>query len=176
MTGTAVYVLSIMMTSLCKSYYQYLLAQGLLFGLGIGLMCDSPLFNVTFRLLTVAFSRFYPSISSVATHFSKHRATALGVAAAGSSTGGIIFPIMLRRLFSQVGFSNAVRISGLLCFLCCGISILTVTSAHPPSPARFKVKDYSDCLKDSRYSLLLIGSALISFGADPSNPHHLRLT
>jgi MFS family permease len=37
-TGTAVYVSSMMIISFCKSYYQYLLAQGVLFGLGIGLM------------------------------------------------------------------------------------------------------------------------------------------
>lgn len=37
-TGAAIYVSSMMMTSLCKSYYQYLLAQGVLFGLGVGLM------------------------------------------------------------------------------------------------------------------------------------------
>jgi len=38
-TGAVIYVSSVMMTSLCKSYYQYLLAQGALFGLGVGLMC-----------------------------------------------------------------------------------------------------------------------------------------
>ncbi|KAF9651599.1 MFS general substrate transporter [Thelephora ganbajun] len=143
-TGASIYVLSMMMISLCKSYYQYLLVQGILFGFGVGLM-------------------FYPSISSVATHFSEYRATALGVAAAGSSTGGIIFPIVLHRLFVQVGFPNTVRISGFLCFLCCGISVLSITSACPPSPTRFKLKDYTSCFKDSRYLLLLIGSALISF-------------
>jgi len=37
--GAVIYVSSVMVTSLCKSYYQYLLAQGALFGLGAGLMC-----------------------------------------------------------------------------------------------------------------------------------------
>jgi MFS family permease len=36
--GAVIYVSSMMMISLCKSYYQYLLAQGVLFGLGVGLM------------------------------------------------------------------------------------------------------------------------------------------
>jgi len=31
--------------------------------------------------------RFYPSMASVSTHFSGYRATALGIAAAGSSLG-----------------------------------------------------------------------------------------
>jgi hypothetical protein len=126
---------------------------------------------VTRSLLNIPFPRFYPSISSVATHFAEYRATALGIAAAGSSTGGIIFPIMLRRLFVEVGFPNAVRISALLSLLCCGISVLTITSVRPPSPTRFRWKDYTSCLKDSRYLLLLIGSALISFGTDPNTSH-----
>jgi hypothetical protein len=88
----------------------------------------------------------------------------------GSSAGGIIFPIMLRRLFAQVGFPNAVRISGFICLFCCGISVLTITSAHPPSPTRFKLKDYTSCFKDSRYLSLLVGSALISLGMVPPHP------
>ncbi|KAF9778633.1 MFS general substrate transporter [Thelephora terrestris] len=144
-TGAVIYTSSIIMISFCKSYYQYLLAQGVLFGLGVGLM-------------------FYPPISSVATHFSEYRATALGIAAAGSSAGGIVFPIMLRRLFLHVGFPYAVRISGFLSLLCCGISALTITSARPPSSTRFKLEDYTSSLKNIKYLLLLSGSALISLG------------
>ena len=84
---------------------------------------------------------------------------------------------MLRSLFAQVGFPNAVRISGFLCLLCCGVSVLTITSVHPPSPTRFELKDYTSCFKDSRYMFLLIGSALISFGIDLTSPRiTLRLT
>lgn len=36
--GTAVLVFSIMITSICKDYYQYILGQGILFGLGVGLL------------------------------------------------------------------------------------------------------------------------------------------
>lgn len=39
LAGSACYVMSIMLTSICVKYYQYLLVQGLLFGLGVGLMC-----------------------------------------------------------------------------------------------------------------------------------------
>lgn len=37
-TGSAICVSSVIIISECKSYYQYLLAQGVLFGLGVGLM------------------------------------------------------------------------------------------------------------------------------------------
>jgi hypothetical protein len=36
--GTAILVFSIMITSVCKEYYQYILCQGILFGLGVGLL------------------------------------------------------------------------------------------------------------------------------------------
>ena len=116
-------------------------------------------------------------MSAVAIHFKEYRATALGIAAAGSSVGGIVSPIMLRRLFVQVGFSNAVRISGFLSLLCCGISVFTITSLHPPSPTPFKLKLYTSCFKDSRYLLLLIGTGLISFGMESVASHMtLKLT
>ena len=37
--GTLVLVFSTMMTSLSSKFYQYILAQGLLFGIGVGMMC-----------------------------------------------------------------------------------------------------------------------------------------
>jgi MFS family permease len=79
---------------------------------------------------------------------------------------------MLRHLFVQVGFLNAVRMSGLISLLCCGFSTLTITSARPPSPAPFKLEDYKSCLKEGRYLSLLVGSAIISLGADPPHTCH----
>lgn len=38
-TGTVIYIFAIMMTSISTQYYQYVLSQGLLFGLGVGLLC-----------------------------------------------------------------------------------------------------------------------------------------
>lgn len=37
-SGTLCYAVSVMMTSLSTKYYQYILAQGVLFGLGVGLL------------------------------------------------------------------------------------------------------------------------------------------
>jgi hypothetical protein len=36
--GSVVYVFAIMMTSISTQYYQYLLAHGVLFGLGVGML------------------------------------------------------------------------------------------------------------------------------------------
>ena len=60
---------------------------------------------------------FLPSLSIVSHHFRARRALATGIAVSGASCGGIVFPIMLNRLFAHpaVGFANGVRVSGVVC-------------------------------------------------------------
>ncbi|KAF7298577.1 Monocarboxylate permease-like protein [Mycena indigotica] len=153
-SGTILYVFSIMMTSLSTRYYQYLLAQGLLFGLGVGML-------------------FYPALSSVATYFSRYRATALGVAASGSSFGGVMYPIMLQRLFERYGFAWGVRISGLVSGVLCCIALMTVTRYTPPTTKQFPVDGLPyrrgagtvmSSFRDARFLLLAAGAALVALG------------
>ncbi len=84
--GSLLVVLGLMMTSLATIYSQIFLAQGLCIGLGAGCL-------------------FIPSIAIVATYFSTKRALATGIAAAGGSIGSVIYPIVLRRLSAQLGFT-----------------------------------------------------------------------
>ncbi|KAF7345139.1 putative transporter MCH4 [Mycena sanguinolenta] len=141
--GSIVYIFSIMMTSISTHYYQYMLAHGVLFGLGVGML-------------------FYPSLSSTATYFCKYRATALGIVASGSSFGGIMYPILLRRLFQLVGFGWGVRISGLLSGVMCCVGTLTVTSASLKKQ-RMTCR-FSETLADSRFLLLAAGSSFVALG------------
>lgn len=57
-----------MMLSLCKEYWQVLLAQGFCIGIGCGML-------------------FVPSVAILSTYFTTKLATATGIAAAGSSLG-----------------------------------------------------------------------------------------
>lgn len=66
--GTFLVVFGMMMTSLCKSYYQILLAQGICVGLGAGCL-------------------FIPSVAIITTYFSSKRAFMTGIANAGGSIG-----------------------------------------------------------------------------------------
>ena len=66
--GTFTIVFGMMMASLCKSYWQYILAQGLVIGIGNGLL-------------------FLPSIAIVPQYFAKRKAFATGIVAIGSSIG-----------------------------------------------------------------------------------------
>ncbi|KAI0738847.1 major facilitator superfamily domain-containing protein [Daedaleopsis nitida] len=143
--GTVVLVFSIMMTSLSSQYYQYILAQGVLFGLGVGMI-------------------FYPSLSAISTYFSKYRGTALGIAFAGSGAGGVVYPIMFQQLFSRVGFAWAVRISGFISLFCCVAAIFTVTSrrgtAAPQSAPWLDTKIF----RDAPFMLVVIGSIFVCLG------------
>lgn len=143
-TGTLCCLASTITTSFCKEYYQYILSQGILFAVGVGLL-------------------FYPSLSSISTHFSKYRATALGVAVAGTSAGGVVYPIILQSLFTKVGFSWGVRISGLVSSLICAVATSMVSSRFT---GQKKAGPYFDIntISDARFVLLATGSAFVALG------------
>ncbi len=69
--GTFAIVFGMMMTSLCHKYWQFVLAQGVIVGIGNGLL-------------------FLPSIAIVPEYFSKRKALASGIVAAGSSLGTLL--------------------------------------------------------------------------------------
>lgn len=71
-----------MLTSVCKDYYHFILAQGLLGGISNGFL-------------------FTPSISAVNHYFREKRGAALGAVAIGSPAAGVIFPIVLKQCFDS---------------------------------------------------------------------------
>jgi len=89
--GSFLVIFGMMMTSICTEYWQILLAQGVVVGLGCGCL-------------------FIPSVAIVATYFSTRKAFAIGFATAGSSIAGIIYPIVFDRLQRQIGFPWATRV------------------------------------------------------------------
>ncbi|KAI3391322.1 hypothetical protein diail_7513, partial [Diaporthe ilicicola] len=122
-----VYVFSIMMTSLCNELWQFILAQGLLGGISLGMTMG-------------------PANAATPQYFQKKRGAAVGLAVAGSSVGGVIFPIALGKMFDNpnVGFAWAVRICGFIILAVLGPSSLLIRARLPPRksnlflPAAFK--------------------------------------
>lgn len=53
-------------------------------------------------LTSLTLRRFYPSTSTISEWFNKKRALALGIAVSGSSIGGVIWPMVLTKLFDAV--------------------------------------------------------------------------
>lgn len=84
-----------------------MLCQGVLIGLCLGLL-------------------FIPSVALIPLYFKKPRGLALGLATAGGSVGGVIYPIIFRRLLEQTDFGWANRIVGFvsLASLCLAASML----------------------------------------------------
>jgi MFS family permease len=82
--GSFLLVLSLMLTSISTKYWQIILAQGVLFGLGSALI-------------------FSPAFSLPSQWFHKRRALATSVAVTGSGLGGTLWPIVFSRLFQQIG-------------------------------------------------------------------------
>ncbi|KAJ0418217.1 putative MFS monocarboxylate transporter [Aspergillus carlsbadensis] len=113
--GSLGFVLSIMMTSICKEYYQFLLGQGVLGGLSGGLL-------------------FTPAISCISHYFSRHRGLAIGLCTAGSSIGGLVLPIALNHaLYSErLGFGWGVRVIGFAILGLLAIACILVKERLPP--------------------------------------------
>ncbi|OLL21947.1 Riboflavin transporter MCH5 [Neolecta irregularis DAH-3] len=111
--GTITGVFGIMITSICKEYYQFFLVQGAMLGISQGLL-------------------FTPAVAVVATWFRRKRALALGIVAVGSSVGGLCFPIMLTKLIPKIGFGWSVRTIGFMVLAFDIIALATMKSRLPP--------------------------------------------
>ncbi|KAK3196259.1 putative NRPS-like protein biosynthetic cluster [Lecanicillium sp. MT-2017a] len=100
-------VVALMLLSLATEYYQIMLCQGILIGVCLGLL-------------------YIPSVALIPLYFKKRRGLALGVATAGGSVGGVIYPIIFRRLIEETSFGWANRIVGFvsLASLCLATALL----------------------------------------------------
>lgn len=126
-----VYVFSIMMTSLCHELWQFILAQGVLGGIALGMTMG-------------------PANAATPQYFQKKRGAAMGLAVAGSSVGGVVFPIALGKMFENpnIGFAWAVRICGFIILAVLVPSSFLIRARLPPRksslflPSAFKDKRF----------------------------------
>ena len=130
-----------MMLSLCTTYWQVVLAQGVVVGVGAGCL-------------------FVPCASIMPTYFSSKLGLAMGLASSGSSLGGVIYPIVLSRLVDRLGFSWAVRVIGFLVFGTLAIPIVIMKMRFKAPKAR-ALLDYS-ALTDVPY-MLFIFATMVGF-------------
>lgn len=99
----------------CRAaYWHFILVFGLLGGIGAALL-------------------FTPSIAAVAHYFKARRGNATGIAATGGSVGGIMFPLMMEKLNTSLGFAWSTRIVGFICLFLCIIANILISSRLPPN-------------------------------------------
>ncbi|KAF3929377.1 hypothetical protein ABW19_dt0203208 [Dactylella cylindrospora] len=116
-TGAFLVTLGIMMTSICKEYYQFVLAQGICIGLGTGCM-------------------FVPSVAVIAGYFTMKRSFAIGLASTGGSIGGIVYSVAFRSLVDKIGFGWSTRFLGFLTMVLLMISLAMMRPMQFPARAR----------------------------------------
>ena len=144
--GTVLVSLGFFMLSLSTTYYQVFLAQAVCVGLGAGLM-------------------FIPSAAILSTYFTTHLALATGVAAVGSSIGGVIYPIMLNQLLKTTGFAWATRAVGFMVLATMLISNLVMRVRVLPAAKRsiFELGAW----KEPPWVLLTLGLTVACWGLYP---------
>jgi MFS family permease len=107
----------LMMTSIATKYWHLILTQGVCVGLAAGCL-------------------FVPSVAILPQYFRQKRGFANGLAASGSSIGGVVYPIMFNQLQNKVGFAWATRALGFLCFGTILISVSIMRIRFPPKEKR----------------------------------------
>ena len=116
-TGSFGVVFGMMMTSLCNEYWQFVVAQGFVVGLGCGCL-------------------FVPCVAIIPSYFSTKKALAQGLAASGSSLGGIIYPILFQKLQTRIGFGWATRVMAFVILATLAIPIACMKMRVKPAAAR----------------------------------------
>lgn len=134
-------VFGFMMLSLATTYWECLLAQGFCIGIGSGLL-------------------FVPAVAILPTYFNTKLGMVMGLAASGSSLGGIIYPIVLYRLIDSIGFGWSVRVLGFIALATLLIPIFFMRLRVTPPKARALI-DWT-VFKDIPFMVFVVG-ALIGF-------------
>jgi peptide chain release factor 1 len=93
--------------SAATQYWQLLLAQGVCQGLGAGIV-------------------FAPTVANTSTYFQRRRVMAISLGACGTSTGGIVFPLMAQQLLPRIGFAWTMRAMGLVVLASTAVVFATI--------------------------------------------------
>ncbi|KAF3919863.1 hypothetical protein ABW21_db0200667 [Orbilia brochopaga] len=126
-------------TGFCgMTYWKILFCQGIITGTGMGFL-------------------FTPSVAVVSTYFYKKRALANGIVASGSSVGGIMFPILTRKLIPAIGFRNTMIVNSSIVLTLLIISNLILAPRKDIPPRRKGPMIDVKSFKDLTYMLFVFG-------------------
>ncbi|OZJ03099.1 hypothetical protein BZG36_03361 [Bifiguratus adelaidae] len=143
MWSSLAYIIGIMLSSISTEYYQLFLTQGLIQGFAGGALFGTGM---------------------VATNhwFREKRGIATGIVAAGSSLGGVVWPIALNAMLngSTFGFGWTVRIVG---FIDLGLLIVCCILVKGRLPRRDKIYFYDRDLFRNRVFLTYIAALFLCF-------------
>lgn len=136
-TGTGCYVAGLLLLAECRLYWHFILTMGVLTGTGSAL------------LSTVA-------LAAVPHWFDRRVGLAMGTAMAGGGAGGVVFPLILRAGFTNLGYRWTIRMLALIIGVLCGVAILLVRSRLPKGRSQSTIN--LGAFKDTRFTWLTLGT------------------
>ncbi|PKS08666.1 hypothetical protein jhhlp_004719 [Lomentospora prolificans] len=136
--GLFLVLLGQFMTSLCTTYWQVLLAQGICIGIGCGLV-------------------FLPSAAILSQYFHKRRSFVLGIASTGSPIASAVFPILLGKLIPKIGFGWATRVLAFVMLALSVIPVLFMRLRRKPAPGQVRSLIDKSALRDVPFLLCMVG-------------------
>jgi MFS family permease len=149
LTGSALQLLGVFTAANSTTYWQLFLSQGLTIGLGHGCI-------------------FCPVMATLSTYFSARRGLAIGLAASGGATGGMIFPSMVRQLLPSAGYAWAMRSIGFVMLFNLVVMNLVLRSRMPPRKAGSLI-DWA-AFREMEYVFYAIGVFLVRNSFSPLFP------
>ncbi|WPG98914.1 MFS monocarboxylate transporter-like protein [Acrodontium crateriforme] len=94
-TGAILETLGVFLLSLSSKYYQIMLCQGMLIGIGNGCL-------------------YLPGLALVGRSFRERRSIAMAITSCGAPVGGIAFTLAFEHLINPLGFAWTVRVIGFI--------------------------------------------------------------
>ena len=91
------------------------------------------------------------------------RGNATGIAAAGGSVGGVVFPLALQKLFAQLGWGWALRIQGFIFLVLVVLANMLIRSRLPPKPGGSVKPDFK-ILRFPALSVVTAGTYFMEWG------------
>ena len=133
--GIILQTASLILASFASKYWQLLLTQGVMFGIGMGFM-------------------FVPTAGIVPQWFNKRRSMANGLSACGSGLGGVVYSFATGAMIQNLGLAWTFRILGIIAFVANTISALLLRDRNETIGTRGSAFDVS-LMKRAEYLLLL---------------------
>ncbi|KAH8171207.1 major facilitator superfamily protein [Sarocladium implicatum] len=142
-TGCVGLVVSLLSTSFCKTYYQFLLAFSILGGTSSSILWTS-------------------SISALGHWFQLNHGLATGLATTAGGFGGVVFPLMFNQMIQKLGFPWTMRCFALLSAISFSLSLLLLKTRLPRNREAQLVFDWRG-FKDARFVLTMMAIFILDW-------------